>query len=217
MKSLEDLINNEDPFINVINQWVKEAKNHISVLPPSKENEQILLNVQVTTGSILGALIYNTGGVLIDHGWLRVLGSGSNEIPRNLHGWNCENPNHGSYLVADDAAGGFYAINGGYFSGEINSVYYLAPDSIEWENLELQFSDFFHWLITGDLENFYEGLRWVDWRKDINSLSTDQCVSFYPPLWTKEGDCNNSYRGKVPISEVLNSKYEFKNQSHESA
>lgn len=88
MKTLEELINIDDPFISVMNEWVAEANNHVSVLPPSENHDQVLLNVQVTTHSILGTLIYHTGGVLIDHGWVRVLGSGSNVFSRDVHSWN---------------------------------------------------------------------------------------------------------------------------------
>jgi len=62
MKSLEELINKEDPFIKVMDKWVSEAKNKVTVLPPSNNSDQILLDVQVSTRSILGTLIYHTGG-----------------------------------------------------------------------------------------------------------------------------------------------------------
>jgi len=35
-----------------------------------------LVAVQVTTRSPMGAIIYETGGILVDHGWIRILGSG---------------------------------------------------------------------------------------------------------------------------------------------
>ncbi|WP_299972906.1 DUF2625 family protein [uncultured Pseudoteredinibacter sp.] len=215
MKTLEELIDKEDSFINIMNEWISKAKNHVEVLPPFGNRDQVLLDVQVTTRSILGALIYYTGGVLIDHGWIRVLGSGSKNFARNVHGWN-QPIRQGIYLVADDAAGGFYAINGGAFSGEMSSVYYWAPDSMEWEPLDLLFSDFFGWLLSGDLGSFYEGLRWDDWESDIQNITTNQCFSFCPPLWTKQGGCNSSHRGVVPIKEALEMKYDFLYQMQEN-
>jgi len=149
--------------------------------------------------------------VLIDHGWVRVLGSGNEDFPRDVYNWNL-NKEKGIYLVADDAAGGFFAINGGAFPGEMSSIYYWSPDSMEWEPLDLLFSDFFGWLLSGDLNSFYEGLRWEGWESDIEKVSTDQCMSFFPFLWTEQGDCNTSHRGVVPITEALELKYDFSSQ-----
>jgi hypothetical protein len=155
MKSLEELVNTEDPFFNIMNKWVLESKNEVVILSPSSNRTQILQDVQVTTHSIPGSLIYHTGGILIDHGWIRILGSGNEAFPRDVHSWNSESNGSGLYLIADDVAGGIYAINGGEFSGEMNAIYYWAPDSMEWEDLELKFSDFFAWLLSGDLDRFY--------------------------------------------------------------
>jgi len=212
MKSLEELVDKEDPFINLINNWIAASKNQVEVLPPSDNCAQLLLDVQVTTHSILGSLIYHTGGVLIDHGWIRVLGSGNMKFPRDVSSWNRDINGSGLYLVADDAAGGFYAINGGAFPGKMNSIYYWAPDSMEWEDLELKFSDFFGWLLTGDLDSFYEGIRWESWKEDISRISTEQCTTFFPFLWTKEGNCNTSTRGVVSINEALTLKYDLLSQ-----
>lgn len=216
MKSLEELINKEDPFFNLMKEWVLESKNQVTVLPPSDNCAQILLDVQVTTHSILGSLIYHTGGILIDHGWIRILGSGNEAFVRDVHSWNKESNGSGIYLIADDAAGGFYAINGGAFSGEVNTIYYWAPDSMEWESLDLKYSDFFGWLLSGNLDEFYEGLRWDNWKNDIKKISTDQCVSFYPFLWTKQGGCNTSHRGVVPVDEALTLKYDLLSQMQQN-
>lgn len=212
MKSLEELVSKEDPFFNIMEEWVSGSKNSVVILPPSDECATILMDVQVTTRSILGSLIYHTGGVLVDHGWIRILGSGNGAFPRDVHSWNSESNESGFYLIADDAAGGFYAINGGAFSGEMNAVYYWAPDSMEWENLELKFSEFFSWLLSCDLDSFYEGIRWENWREDISDISTEQSISFYPFLWTEQGGCNTSHRGVVPIDEVLALKRDLLSQ-----
>ena len=38
--------------------------------------------------SPLGAVVYETGGILVDGGWLRILGSGNARLTRTLPGWN---------------------------------------------------------------------------------------------------------------------------------
>jgi hypothetical protein len=36
----------------------------------------------------MGAIIYETGGLLVDNGWIRILGSGHKKLDRNLPEWN---------------------------------------------------------------------------------------------------------------------------------
>ena len=76
MKSLEELTNTDDPAIDLLRQWTALDENHIEISPPSASREAVLLEVQVTTHSTMGAVAYETGGVLVDDGWLRFLGSG---------------------------------------------------------------------------------------------------------------------------------------------
>ncbi len=41
---------------------------------------EVLFRLQVTARSTLGALALRCGGVLLDHGWLRLLGGGGDEL-----------------------------------------------------------------------------------------------------------------------------------------
>jgi hypothetical protein len=50
--------------------------------------ERALVGLQVTSQSPLGAIALETGGLLVDHGWIRVLGGGSPRLPRAIHEWN---------------------------------------------------------------------------------------------------------------------------------
>ena len=86
--ALEELVNRDEPAITLIRDWIGAAENQCDVLPPSNANEDVLLEIQVTTRSPLGALAYETGGVLVDHGWLRFLGSGHPKLRRTLSEWN---------------------------------------------------------------------------------------------------------------------------------
>jgi hypothetical protein len=73
-KTLNELVNRDEPAITLIRQWMEPAENHCEILPPSDSHEEVLLQIQVTTRSPLGALAYETGGVLVDNGWLRFIG-----------------------------------------------------------------------------------------------------------------------------------------------
>jgi hypothetical protein len=211
MRKIEELIDKQNPAIEMLRERVREADVPCELLSPSADRETVLLNVQVTTHSTLGALAYDTGGLLIDNGWLRLLGSGHPRLRRTLPGWNAPRA-QGYYLVGDDAAGGFFAINGGALGSELNSVYYWAPDNLEWECLGIGLADFIGTFLTNRIATFYEGLRWSNWRDDIQTLSGESCFFFYPFLWTKEGSLASSHRTTVPVSEAFDMKVDVVRQ-----
>jgi hypothetical protein len=90
----------------------------------------------------MGAIIYETGGILVDDGWVRILGSGSAALNRDLMTWNKDKQNN-FLLVADDVLGGFFAINAGAFGPEsIGKIFYFSPDNLQWEATNKSYSDF---------------------------------------------------------------------------
>ena len=211
-RNLKELIDAHGPAIEMIQQLVADAEVPCELLPPSPEREKTLLYLQVTTHSTLGALAYDTGGLLIDNGWLRLLGSGHPKLQRTLHDWNSTRTDGAFYLLGDDAAGGFFAINGGAFGDDLGSMYYWAPDTLEWESLDLGYTDFVATFLTNRIEAFYESLRWSTWREDLQTLSSDRCFAFFPFLWTKEGSVENSHRSTVPVSEMWDAKVDIVRQ-----
>jgi hypothetical protein len=209
LRKLTELIDLTDPAWPLVQSWISDAQNDVEVLAPDiAVRDQALLSSQVTTHSSLGAVIYETGGLLVDHGWVRVLGSGSPRLPRAIHNWNlgrsfCEtSPSPPFYLVADDVAGGFFALNGGAFGSDRGNVYYHAPDSLTWEPLEMGYSAFLQWLFTPNLGEWASDLRWPGWQQEAASMPGDRAVLFVPFLFTKEGSPTTSHRGLVPLAEL---------------
>lgn len=202
MKSLDQLIDLSDPALPLIKEWVASAKNDCELLPPSPGRAEVLLKTQVSTRSTMGAIAYETGGVLIDHGWLRFLGSGHAKLTRTLSGWNDAKADR-CYFIADDAVGGFFALNGGAFGADLGKVYYWPAASLEWEAMDLGYSGFLEWVLMGDLAEFYASVRWSSWREEIAALAGDRCVAFYPFLWTEEGLAETSRRSTIPIVEAF--------------
>lgn len=211
MRPLNDLINTDDPGWILVKKWIDEATNKVEILPKdSLRADSALFQTQVTTRSPMGAIIYETGGILIDNGWIRVLGSGSSRLNRSLMEWNKGKSynNIGEslpfLLIADDVLGGFFAINsGGLSQDRIGKVFYFAPDKLMWEPTELGYSDFLTFCFKGDLKKFYEGFRWDNWEKDVSQLDGNLGFNCIPFLWTKEGkDINKSHRKAVPIKEL---------------
>lgn len=200
MRSLSELINADDPAFALVQDWIANSAVPCEILPPSASRDEVLLGLQVTTRSPMGAIAHETGGLLIDDGWLRVLGSGHPRLSRDLVEWNRGRAD-GFLLVADDAVGGFFALNGGALGQDRGAMYYWAPDSLAWESLDLGYSDFLQAMLGGRLDDFYASLRWVGWREAVRSLAPDQCFSFYPFLWTQEGSVETSSRRAVDVSE----------------
>lgn len=201
-RKLKDLVVTQDPAVKLLEQLVRDATVPCELLPPGPERENALLYLQVTTHSTLGALAYDTGGLIIDDGWLRFLGSGHAKMPRTLHEWNSTRTDGAFYLVGDDAAGGFFAINTGAFGEDMGSVYYWSPDDLEWESLNAGLTDVVASFLTDHLHKFYKDLRWSTWREDVRDLSTDRCFFFFPFLWTREGSLEGSKRSTVPVTEA---------------
>ncbi|HEY2722379.1 MAG TPA: DUF2625 family protein, partial [Chitinophagaceae bacterium] len=126
MRSVDQLINRTEPGWPVVKKWIDSATNLVEVLPvDTTKAKDALYKTQVTTRSIMGAIVFSTGGILIDNGWIRILGSGSLKMKRTLPDWNKgkafrefgDRP--AFFLVADDAAGGYFAINYGNFGNDV--------------------------------------------------------------------------------------------------
>lgn len=212
LKTLQELINKEDPAWPLVQGWIAEAKNPVEVLPPISDakREASLLATQVTTRSPMGAVIYETGGILVDGGWLRILGSGSARLSRSVADWNFgrsfrrEGDQPSFLLIADDVVGGFFAIDGGGLKMQPGKVCYFAPDTAAWENLNLGYTDFLSWCFSGDLKKHYETFRWAGWEQDVKTINGDQALFIYPFLNTSSGPNEERSRQVAPVAEIYN-------------
>jgi hypothetical protein len=92
------------------------------VLPVARQaGLEVLFRLQVTARSMMGALALNSGGMLADHGWVRLLGGGSEGRP-DLAAANGLGPPGTSapppwLTIGFDALGGRFAVNGGGLDG----------------------------------------------------------------------------------------------------
>lgn len=210
MRTIDELINRDDPGWPVVQEMLQTATNHVEVLEPNlSERDACLVEAQVTTRSLLGAIIYETGGLLVDHGWIRILGSGHPKLSRSISSWNigksmnAGEPTIGFFLIADDVIGGFYAINSGAFGTDFGNMYYFAPDSLEWENMQGGHTQFLTWCFTTDLNGWYAGRRWSGWEEEAASLPGDKGWCYVPPLWLEQlPGASERARGVVSMDEL---------------
>ena len=116
-------------------------------------------------------------------------------------------------LIADDAMGGFFLLNVGGLGNDLGKVYYFSPDNLEYEPLDLNYTDFLNFCFNNNLDEFYKGYRWTNWKEEISKLSGDKTYNFFPTLWTKEGkDINKVSRKAVPVEEQYNLNLDFRKQ-----
>lgn len=210
MRPISELINTQEPGWDLVSEWISTAKNAVEVLPADpKKGKDALYNTQVTSRSPLGAVVLMTGGILVDNGWIRILGSGSAKMTRSLPSWNKGKSYRdsiaegvGYLLVADDAIGGFFIQNNGSLGDDRGKIYYLSPDNLEFEPMNITYAEFLLFCFNNDLDKFYKPYRWKGWENEVKNLSGDSTYNFFPPLFTKEGnDMKNVSRAIVPVQE----------------
>ncbi|MBX3250018.1 MAG: DUF2625 family protein [Myxococcales bacterium] len=190
-----------DDAIELIRSWSEaSATTSLIVQAVAGQGRKVLERLQVSTRSPLGAIALHTGGVVIDDGWLRVLGSGSAEVPRRVDEWNglggvrrCDL----GLLVADDVVGGFFC----WFESP-RTIHYLAPDTLEWEDLKLGYTDWLRWCFGEGLADFYRELRWEGWQTEVRCLPGDRGMHISPPLFTEGPTIVERSRRPVPVDEL---------------
>lgn len=207
MRALDELFDPAQGGRRLVDEWRAAATNTIELLPCSADDGARCLHaLQVTTRSPMGAIAHGTGGLLVDGGWVRVLGAGCPRLGRSLASWNATGTDRerlpGALLVADDAVGGFFALDGGRFGARPGSVHYFAPDSLRWEDLDASYSDWLQWLCTGDLARFYAASRWATWRADVAALDGDRGTLVYPFPCADGPPLDERSRSAVPIQEL---------------
>lgn len=216
--SLWQLIERAEPAMPRVRAWIGAAKNAVELLPQSPgAGDRTLVALQITTRSPMGAIAHETGGLLVDHGWIRILGAHGPRSARDLATWNGLLPPDaqprvsGALLIGDDAVGGFFALDGGAFGGSRHDVHYLAPDTLEWEPMEIGYSAWLRWAFDGDLDGFYGAQRWSGWKTDVAALSANDAFSFFPPLWMKPDGGRRDRRG-VPVDQLWDVALDFRRQ-----
>lgn len=210
MADLEDVVSPGDEGYLTFSEWASASPRSVEVsdILPERRSET-LLRLGVTTRSVMGALAWHTGGVLLHHRWLRLLGGVSSAgLPdiaaaSGLRSDGTETPSH--LVVAIDALGGRFAVNGGGLPGEPGEVAYFGPDTLCWLPLGQGYSDLLFWALTGDVDGFYADLYWPGWEAEAAATPEGSLLSCYPPLFTAEARDGTSQltRKAVPWCELL--------------
>ncbi|MBM7787843.1 DUF2625 family protein [Tenggerimyces flavus] len=168
-----------------------------------------LARLGITTNSWLGAIVAHTGGVLVDHGWLRVLGSGVNGLPEV---GSIIDRTLGLLIVGHDVLGGQFAWVPPA-AGAPPTIHFFAPDTLSWLDTELGYAAWLDAVFAGSLTQVYDTLRWPGWENEVSALAFDEGIHTYPPPSTVEGeDLSKVSRKAVPIAELCEFHHELARQ-----
>jgi hypothetical protein len=182
----------------LVKRWIDQATNEVTTLPADTAGgERVLETLGITERSVLGVLAVHTGGLAIDHGWLRVHGGPA------LLDWR-EQITDG-LIVGHDVVAGFYAVD--HHDGEVR---YLAPDTLEWEGTEMGHAAWVHWTLSGEIGAFYGALRWPGWEEESAPLAPDTGLMLDPPPFSRAGRVIAEVTRKpAPVAELWGVQQEY--------
>lgn len=187
------------PTIKEILEKFDESSNDIKFLEFNKK-----ITDTIETPQELKFILEHFSYITVN-GYLKILGNDSengfsycNELFSK-----CYNSNR--CLIAYDILGGLFAIN----IEKLNSIEYFAPDTLEWEDLEIDYKEFLYWVMTNQLDTFYQELIAPDLLTLDLSLEKNEVVLTYPFIWSMEYTPSGSVRKIVPFKELLEMNANF--------
>ncbi len=197
------------------NAWRKisanaaKATNNVRIIPTDTTRGAFaLFRGKYELNSTLAAFVFNCGGMMVDNGWLRVIGSGSAEFNRGIVEWNngkCKPDKDGVkfLMIADDVVGGFFAL---YLTPTSNfekaMVYYQGPNDREWVSTGLDYPAFLNFCFTGEVEMFYNNYHWTGWQEEIRMINNNQTISCYPEFWLEGAKDTKLKRRVIPVQRL---------------
>lgn len=180
---------------------IRSSKKAVRVLPSDNHiKEEFKRIYKINPQSLLGVLLENTGGIVIDN-WLRLYGTGEINFAERNKLFPFE-----EVVIAGDILGGLfiYLDNG--------NIDYFAPDNLELEDMEIGMGQFLYWCLHGDTDTFYIDYRWEGWQAELSGISYDEGVAFYPFLWAQAESFKSRERKIVPMEEIIGLEFEFLRQ-----
>jgi hypothetical protein len=208
VRDVAELIDVPDPAWPWIRDLVDSAHVPAFLLPVEPSHgRRTLHSLQISAASMMGALALRSGGLLVDHGWLRLLGGGTDGLPdlASANGLGRPDPDRRQpplLLVAIDVLGGRFAVNQGNLPGQVGDVCYWGPDVLQWHSIRMRYSEFVQWSLGGGLTDFVADLRWNGWEQDVAPLPPGQGLAFVPPLYTRGEGPDRARRSRAPLMKL---------------
>lgn len=188
----------ENNLWSQLNNIIEQATKKVEIRASKSNNIDEASELGVNPESLLGIIISKTSGIVVDN-WVRVLGQGILEYNKDK-----TEVTSGMLIVAFDVVGGLFALNLERFEEAQNAVWYFAPDTLEWESLDVSYTGFIKWVLTGDTDGFYSSMRWDSWEQDCKTIPFEEVMLIYPFLWANECNINTASKKAVPFNELYN-------------
>ena len=165
--------------------------------------------LNIPSNSVLYSVVSNSSGIVIDN-WIRFWGQSSTDN-KGIYHYNSKFIDHisGLILIASDVVGGLFAININRFDELDNLVWYFAPDTLEWECMDMQYNEFLAWTMQGNVDEFYSSMRWSGWKEDLKNVGINDALFIYPFLWAKECDIEKATKRIIDFEEIVGINFEF--------
>ena len=198
-----DIMNNEVNSNNIfiaLQQQFEQSNRTVKVFEPIADKiVRIKEKWSISEDTLLGTILYRSGGIVFD-GWVRLLASGE----RDIVSWNEALGLNNYIIVADDVLGGLFGLDTN------EKLAYFAPDTLEWEGMNITYPQFVRWLVEGDVDKFYENFRWDNWKSEVLELGFSDGINFYPFLWAKAEQERS--RKAISLKEIVSFALEMQNQ-----
>lgn len=188
----------ENNLWSQLNNIIEQTSKKVEIRTSKSDNVTETSSLGVNPESLLGVIISETSGIVVDN-WVRVLGQGISEYNKDK-----TEVTDGMLVIAFDVVGGFFALNLERFEEAQNSVWYFAPDTLEWESLDVSYTGFIKWVLSGDTDGFYSSMRWGNWEQDCKTIPFEKVMLIYPFLWANECNINTASKKVVSYNELYN-------------
>ena len=185
-------------------QCIKNSPKDIQTKTEKEIAYSPMVNIE---DAMLKTVVANTSGICIDKR-IRVLGHESIKS-HGIGYYNSKFHQKEFLLVAHDVFGGLFAIKIGECDSGAKDVWYFAPDTLRWENLEINYQLFLNWIIMGNTAQFYSAMRWDDENDYISKIADNEMILFYPFLWSQECCINLASKKIVPCEELIELNFEW--------
>lgn len=150
----------------------------MQVLPADPERgRDCLARLEGSDRSWLGAVTLNSGGLVVDHGWLRVLGSGTDLLP-DVVSQSKAGAGLGSHRLRRARRAFVWGVS---TPGARPTIHYFGPDTLDYFDLEEGYADWLYAMLSGAMTEFYLDLRWDGWQEEVAATPLDQGIHVWPP------------------------------------
>lgn len=189
---------------------LKESDQKIEIGKCPNNKISLIFNFNINN-TVLEEIVNNTMGICINN-CVRILGNGDNISWQDIIEFNLQYKkiiDEQKILVANDIFGGLFCINGQELKENNETIWYFAPDLLEWMDLELNYFDFIKSISSANFEIFYKDFIWKSFYNELNNVKYNQGVFVYPFLWSKECEINSAEKNIISISEIISLNFKF--------